>query len=157
MRYVILCFCDRQCRVCPQALAIPTLSLLVGRQSQPGVQGGGGHRDSGPERQRTRVGPTVHDGHVRLLLSWPGQDRPSPFPKRYSLQMIPNIAYQLLLLKQSFVCVDVGNNPSENWWKMMVFLQHNQRQKEEIWRIAVFYRSAFAPMRLCLPRGGTTC
>lgn len=67
------------------------------------------------------------------------------------LQMIAHIVFH------TFVCVDGGNNPGERWWKMMVFLQHNQRQKEEIWHIAVVYRSAFAPMLLWLPRGGTTC
>lgn len=43
------------------------------RQSQPGVQGRGGNRDIGPERQRPRTGQAVHHGHVRLFLCGSGQ------------------------------------------------------------------------------------
>lgn len=47
-------------------------------------------------------------------------------------QMISNIVFQLLHLKQTFVCVDGSNDPGENWCRplsFVVFLQHNQRRR----------------------------
>lgn len=40
------------------------LLIVPFRQSQPSVQGSGGHRDIRPERQRPGAGEAVHNRHV---------------------------------------------------------------------------------------------